>query len=68
MSTEKDRNQSQLPRDRGKTMTTPGGLVRKVAYLDPEEAEGLRRRAFEERRSESDMIREAVRKLLDTDD
>lgn len=50
---------------RGGTSTiTPGGLVRKVAYLHEDEAEALRRRAFEERRTESAILRDAVRAYL----
>lgn len=44
---------------------TPGGLVRKCCYLDPEEADRLRRTAFELERSESDLMREAISSLLD---
>jgi predicted transcriptional regulator len=44
---------------------TPGGLVRKCAYLDPEEADRLRRIAFRLERSESDLMREALAELLD---
>lgn len=45
--------------------TTPGGLVRKCTYLDPEEADRLRRLAFELERSESDLMREGLSELLD---
>lgn len=61
---EKPMKQHKSPRELGASMTTPGGLVRKVAYLHPDEVEALRRKAFEEHRSESDIIREAVRRLL----
>jgi hypothetical protein len=44
---------------------TPGGLIRKCCYLDPEEALRLRRMAFEAERSESDLMREAIGALLD---
>jgi predicted transcriptional regulator len=44
---------------------TPGGLVRKCCYVDPEEAARLRRVAFELERSESDLMREAISELLD---
>jgi hypothetical protein len=44
---------------------TPGGLVRKCCYLDPEEAERLRRVAFRLERSESDLLREGIADLLD---
>lgn len=45
--------------------TTPGGLVRKCCYLDPEEADRLRRVSFELERSESDLMREGLSELLD---
>lgn len=44
---------------------TPGGLVRKCCYLDPEEADRLRLLAFRLERSESDILREAIGELLD---
>lgn len=44
---------------------TPGGLVRKCCYIDPEEANRLRRASFELERSESDLMREAISDLLD---
>ena len=43
---------------------TPGGLTRISAYLDGEEREAVRRRAFEEDRSISDVIRSALRSYL----
>jgi len=45
--------------------TTPGGLVRKCCYIDPEEADRLRRLAFALERSESDLMREGLSELLD---
>jgi hypothetical protein len=39
-------------------------LVRKVAYLHQDEAEALRRAAFEEKCTESAIIREALRRRL----
>lgn len=44
---------------------TPGGLVRKCCYIDPEEANRLRRTAYDLERSESDLMREAIADLLD---
>jgi hypothetical protein len=43
-------------------------LVRKVVYLNPDEAEAVRVTAFKQRRSESDLMREAIRKLLKIED
>ena len=45
----------------GTTTTTPGGLRRKVFYLDEEEAQELRRRAFEAEVTESELVRKALR-------
>ena len=54
------------PRDdsaeRREGITTTG--VKKTIWFHEDEAEALRRRAFEDRRSESSLVREAVRKLL----
>lgn len=53
-----------MPRRRGprggETTTTPGGLRRKVLLLTEELAEELRERAHQERRSESEIAREAL--------
>lgn len=51
-------------RPKGKYHSTPGGLVRKVAYLEPELAAELREVAHQQERPESDLIREAVREHL----
>jgi hypothetical protein len=39
-------------------------LVRKAVYLHRDEAEALRLEAFKQRRSESSVVREALRRLL----
>lgn len=44
---------------------TPGGLIRRVAYLPPELAEQLQDLARRRYRAESDLIREAVREYVD---
>jgi len=46
----------------GETTVTPGGLTRVSTYLEPEERAAVRRRAFEEERSISDVIRSAIRR------
>jgi len=43
------------------TTVTPGGLTRVSTYLDDAERSAVRRRAFAEERSVSDVIRSAVR-------
>jgi len=50
----------------GEGITATG--VKKTMWFHEDEAEALRVRAFEERRSESSIVREAVRKLLGIDD
>jgi hypothetical protein len=61
------------PRDRGETsrqekagITEKG--VKKTIWFHEDEAEALRLRAFKERRSESAIVREAVRALLGIQD
>jgi predicted DNA-binding protein len=51
-------------RRKGKHFTTAGGLVRKVVYLPPNLEDELRDLAHELRRTESDLIREAVAEHL----
>ena len=49
----------------GETATrTPGDFLRKQIYLRPDEWDALRKRAFDEERSHSDIVREALRKYL----
>ena len=48
----------------GKTTVTPGGLLKKQVYLAPDEWDALRKRAFREERSHSDVVREALRRFL----
>lgn len=48
----------------GQTTVTPGGLTRVSTYLGSDERDAVRRRAFEEDRSISDVIRSAVRHYL----
>jgi hypothetical protein len=43
-------------------------LVRKAVYLHRDEAEALRLQAFKQRRSESSLVREALRRLLKIED
>ena len=48
----------------GETTVTPGGFTRMSAYMDPRERAALRKKAFVEDRSVSDVIRSAVRGYL----
>jgi hypothetical protein len=45
-----------------------GTGTRKCAWFHEDEAEALRLRAFQERRSEAALIREAVRRFLGIED
>jgi hypothetical protein len=49
----------------GRTTITRSGMVKKNLWVPHEVAEALRRKAFEERRSEAEIIREALEHLLD---
>jgi hypothetical protein len=48
----------------GETTVTKSGMVRKTIWLHGEEAEVLRNQAFKDRRTESEIIREALRAFL----
>jgi hypothetical protein len=43
-------------------------MVRKTLWLHGDEAEALRERAYKERRPESEIMREALRRLLGIED
>ena len=49
---------------RGTTTITMSGMHRKTVYFSDEEWEAIRRHAFEEDQAYTDVIREAVRRLL----
>lgn len=51
----------------GTTTLTKSGLVRKNFWLPTDEAEALRYKAFKERRTEADIIRDALREILAED-
>ncbi|MEM7051702.1 MAG: hypothetical protein AAF604_18690 [Acidobacteriota bacterium] len=52
----------------GTTTLTKSGMVRKNFWLPVDEAEALRLKAFNERRTEADIIRQALRGTLGLDD
>jgi hypothetical protein len=52
----------------GKTTVSASGMVRKTLWLHGDEAERLRERAYRERRAESEIMREALRRLLGIQD
>ena len=48
----------------GTTTITRSGMVKKNLWIPADEAEALRRKAFDERRSEADIVREGLRRVL----
>ena len=48
----------------GSTTVTKAGLHRKTVYFDDDEWEAIRRRAFEDDRAYTDVVRQAVRRYL----
>ncbi len=52
----------------GLTTVTKSGMVRKTLWLHEDESEALRERAYKERRSESDIMRAALREYLGVED
>lgn len=53
---------------RGGTTTHRRGQTRKTIWLNDDEVEVIRKHAYEEKRSESFFVREAIRKYFDLDD
>jgi hypothetical protein len=52
----------------GETTVSKTGMIRKNVWLHPDEAEALRVKAFKERRTESEILREGLRKVLELED
>lgn len=52
----------------GETTISKSGMVRKTLWLHGDQAEALRLRAFKDRRAESEIVREALRRLLGIED
>ena len=48
----------------GTTTVTASGLVKKNLWVSQEDAEALRRLAFEQHTSEAEIIREGIRRVL----
>lgn len=61
---EPDMNQPMGPRG-GTTTVTKSGMVKKNLWIPRDEAEALREKAYVERRSEADIIREGLRAVLE---
>lgn len=51
-----------------KTSRTKSGMVRQTLWLHEDEAEALRDGAYQQRRTEPSIMREALRRLLGTED
>jgi hypothetical protein len=52
----------------GETTVTKSGMIRKTIWLHGDEAEALRDRAYRNRRTESELVREALRAYLGIED
>jgi hypothetical protein len=52
----------------GETTVSKTGMIRKNVWLHPDEAEALRSRAYEERRTEAEILREGLRRILGMED
>ena len=52
----------------GKTTVSKGGLIRKTFWIHEDENEALRRAAFEERTTETEIVRELLRQRFDIHD
>ena len=48
-------------RGRGKTTRSPSGMVKKTFWFQPDEAQRLRKEAYERETSQAELVREAVR-------
>jgi hypothetical protein len=53
---------------RGGKSITSTGLIRRAFLLHADEYEALRRKAFDENRSASELVREAIRSYLGIED
>ena len=51
----------------GRTTVTPGGMLKKTVYFDPEEWAALKKKSYEEDRPISEIIREILRAGLALD-
>ncbi len=56
------------PRGGTTTTTKAGTLIRKTVYIHPDEEAALRKDAYESRRSESEIIRELIRRRYGIED
>lgn len=61
-------NEPRGPRGGRTAVSKSGNLVRKTFWIHPDEAEALRQAAFEARRSEAELVREALRRYFGIED
>lgn len=52
----------------GETTVSKTGMLKKTLWLHPDEAEALRKKAYEERRTEAEILREGLRRVLGLED
>lgn len=52
----------------GETTISKTGMIRMTLWLHPDEAEALRLKAFQERRTQAEIVREGLRKVLGLED
>ena len=52
----------------GETTISKTGVIRKCIWLHEDEAEALRYKAFRERRTESEILRQGLRQVLELED
>lgn len=52
----------------GETTISKTGMIRMTLWLHEDEAEALRLKAFQERRTQAEILREGLRRMLDLED
>lgn len=48
----------------GETTVSKTGMIRMTLWLHPDEAEALRQKAFKERRTQAEILRQGLRRIL----
>ena len=57
-----------MRKPKGRTTISPGGLVKKTFWFEPDEAQRLRQEAFDQETSQTELVRAAVRRYFQMDD
>lgn len=52
----------------GETTISKTGMIRMTLWLHEDEAEALRHKAFKERRTQAEILRDGLRRVLDLED